>query len=455
LPLYTKLSQLEDEGTPLKVGLIGAGTFGTQLLAQCAHMKGIRLNVVCDLDQERSYRTFAMSGVAREKVEVAEDVDALNGAIEKGVPCMTRSSSDLVHSKVDMIIEATGNVEAGATHAYQSLLNGKHVMMVTVEADVVIGPLLKKMADRAGLVYSLAYGDEPCLAYEIFERATALGLRVIAAGKGTRFIPEFRKSTPDVVFEKYGYTEKSDFKVNPKMFNSFLDGTKHSIEVTAISNMTGLLPDVRGLHFPGLDVREIPDTFSLKSKGGILDSEGVVEAVSSIKLDGSTIDRNLRGGVFCVVEAPSRFLREVMESYGLIIGIIQGTKTGQALLYRPQHLVGIEAPITLAKAAVYHEPTGAPAGWFSEVVTAAKKPLSAGTILDGEGGYTTYGLVEKATVAFDGHLLPFGLSHDATLTRDIPEDGVITYDDVKLRTGSIAANLRMLQDESIKPGVML
>jgi predicted homoserine dehydrogenase-like protein len=239
------------------------------------------------------------------------------------------------------------------------------------------------------------------------------------------------------------------------MFNSFLDGTKHSIEVTAISNMTGLVPDVRGLHFPGLDIKDIPDVFSAKSKGGILDREGVVEAVSSIRPDGTTIERNLRGGVFCVVEAPTSFLREVMESYGLIIGVIQGPRTGQALFYRPQHLVGLEAPISIAKVAIYHEATGAPKGWLSEVVTAAKKPLSPGTLLDGEGGYTTYGLVERADVALDAHLLPFGLSQDATLLREIPEDGLVTYDDVKLKKDSFASNMRVLQNESIRPNVAL
>lgn len=452
MSLADKLAGLEKAGKAFRVGVIGGGTFGTQLVAQSHNMKGIRINVICDLDINRAFGAYELSGISRQRVVHANEVESINQAISEDSPCVTSKSTTLIQSDVDIVVEATGIEEVAARNAYESIMKRKHVVMVSVEADVLVGPLLKKIADNAGVVYTLVYGDEPSLAYEIFERVEALGFRVIASGEGRRYTPEFRKATPDDVFEKFGYKEKSEFKANPKMFNSFLDGTKHSVQETALSNMTGLTPDVRGLHFPAVDLRDIPDTLSLKSKGGILEKEGVVEDVSSIKPNGTTIERNLRGGVFSVVEAPTKFLKEAIESYGIGIGTIQGQKTGQLLVYRPQHLVGLEAPVSLVKIALYKEATGAPRGWFSEVVTAAKKNLKPGMLLDGGGGYMSYGLIERADIAKEQNLLPFGLSPNAEVIRNIPEDKVITYDDVKLNKSSFARELRNLQESSLRPG---
>ena len=436
------------------MGVIGAGTFGTQLIAQSINMKGIRIAGVCDVDLQKAVRAYSLAGVAKEEISDAKDIDSLNKAVEESRPAVTSRSEDLTRSGVDLIVEATGVVGVAVKNAHDSIRNRKHLVLVTVEADVLCGPILKKMADEAGLVYSLVYGDEPSVAFEIFDRAKSLGFRIVAAGKGARFIPEYRKATPDNVFEKYDYAAKGDVKANPKMFNSFLDGTKHSAEMVALSNMSGLTPDVRGMHFPALDLREMPDQLALRSKGGILGSEGVVEVASSIHPDGTAVERSIRGGVYCVVEAASRYLREAMESYGMILGIIMSEKTGYALLYRPQHLVGLEAPISIARVAVYHESTGAPSGWFSEVITVAKKRLTKGTVLDGEGGYTAYGLAERAEVSREGNLLPFGLSQNAVVRREIAEDGAISYDDVELQS-SAALTLRQVQETSVKPGASL
>jgi predicted homoserine dehydrogenase-like protein len=229
------------------------------------------------------------------------------------------------------------------------------------------------------------------------------------------------------------------------MFGSFLDGTKHAIEMAVLSNATGLVPDVRGMHFPAADLREIPDRLCLKAKGGILETEGVVEAISSAHPDGSAVERSIRGGLFAVVAAPDGPAIESLASYGEITGMIVGQRSRQAMIYRPQHFVGHEVPFGIARMMVYKTSIGAPIGRISEVVAVAKKPLKAGTILDGEGGYTVYGLIERAGIARDQTLVPIGLTQGAEVIRDIPEDGMVTHADVRLPE-SFVLGLRKRQD---------
>ena len=440
--LYERLVALERDGKPIKVGIIGAGTFGTQIISQICHIEGMGISAIAELERERATRALNLGGVANESILFAERSEDINGAIQKNQPAVTMSAEELIASEVDVVVEATGNVETGAKNAFRAILNKKHLVMVTVEADVLVGYFLKRLAENAGLMYSTAYGDEPALARELCDWARALGFRVIAAGKGTRFIPEFRKANPDDVPRMYGFTGKD---YNAQMFCSFLDGTKHSIEMAALSNMTGLIPDVRGMHFPAVDLREIPDTLCLKSRGGILEREGVVEAISSMSLDGSYVERSIRGGLYAVVDGMTPFPAESLGSYGEIIGMIIGKKSKHAMIYRPQHFVGHEVPIGIARMMLYGESCGAPIGQISEVVAAAKKNLKPGTILDGEGGYTVYGLIENADTAKAENLVPIGLTQGAEVIGEIPEGGMITYDNVEL-PDSFAMTLRRLQD---------
>jgi predicted homoserine dehydrogenase-like protein len=443
--LYERLVELEKNGTPITVGIIGAGTFGSQIISQTCQIKGMRVSAVADLKRERATRALHLGGIASERTLSAETSADINEAIDKDRPAVTARAEEIIGSKVDVVVEATGSVEIGARHGYSAVMEKKHLVMVTVEADVLVGYLLKKLADNARAIYSLAYGDEPALARELCDWAKALGFRVIAAGKGTRFTKEFRKANPDDVPRLYGFSGKD---YNAQMFCSFLDGTKHAIEMAALSNMTGLVPDVRGMHFPTLDLREIPDKLALKGKGGILEREGVVEAISAIHPDGRFVERSIRGGMYAVIEGMTPFPVESLESYGEIIGMIIGKKSKHAMIYRPQHFVGHEVPLGVARMMLYGESTGAPIGHVSEVVAAAKKNLKPGTILDGEGGYTVYGIIEKADVARAERLLPVGLTEGAEVFHEIPEDGMITYDDVKLRE-SFTLNLRRLQDSLV------
>ena len=442
--IYQRLKALEEQGTPVNVGLIATGTFGTQIVMQTCQMVGIRIAAVAELDPDKARSAYARGGLALERVVDAETPDDINRAIADGHPCVTRDSSALIESDVDVIIEATGSVEAAARHASAAIAARKHVVMVTVEGDVVYGRHLKRLADEVGVLYSAAYGDEPSLAFELWDWASALGFRVVAAGKGTRFLTSFRKANPDDVPRLYGFTG-SDY--NAQMFGSFLDGTKHAIEMCCLSNMSGLVPDVRGMHFPAIDLREMPDKLCHKSKGGILENEGVVEAISAARSDDEEVERNLRGGLYAVIDGAVPAIIESINSYGSITGMITGERSGYAMVYRPQHFIGHEMPLTIARMVLDGETCGCPVGQISEVICAAKKPLKAGDMLDGEGGYTVYGLLERATIAKEEDLLPVGLSQGAILRRDLKEDEVITYADVELPE-STALELRRAQDEA-------
>ena len=444
--LYEALRELEEQRRPIRVGVIGAGTFATQIITQMCRMVGMLAAVVADLKRERATRALNLGGIVGERVTLAETTEAINQAIDQGRSAATSSAAALIDSHVDVVIEATGLVDAAIRHGYDAIQARKHLVMVTVEANVLVGYLLKQLAEENGVIYSMAYGDEPALAYELWDWAKTLGFQVIAAGKGTRFLPEYRKANPDDVPRVYGFTGKD---YNVQMFGSFLDGTKHAIEMTALCNATGLLPDVRGMHMPGLDLREIPEKLCLTSKGGILRTEGVVEAVSSVRRDGSPVERSIRGGVFAVLAAPDGAAIESLASYGEIIGMIIGKQSGQAMVYRPQHFVGHEVPYGIAKMMVHKTPIGVPIGRIAEVVAAAKKRLAPGSILDGEGGYCVYGLIEKAEIARAQNLVPIGLTQGAEVIREIPEDGMVTYENVRLPE-SFALDLRRRQDSRLR-----
>jgi predicted homoserine dehydrogenase-like protein len=442
--LYDRLNQLEENDEPINVGIIGAGTFGTQIIARICHMNGMRVAATADLLIGRAVAALQLGGASTGAIVNCETSSTINDAIRRREFAVTEDPAALIESDVDVVVEATGNAEAGTKHGFDAIAAKKHVVMVTIEADVIVGATLKQLADEAGVIYSLAYGDEPALAVELYEWARTLGFRVIAAGKGTRFIPEFRKATPDDVPRLYGFTGED---YNAQVFCSFLDGTKHAIESVTLSNATGLAVDVRGMHFPAIDLREMPDQLCLKSKGGILNSEGVVEAVSSMRPDKTNVERNVRGGVFAVIDAPDRQAIESMASYDEIIGMMIGKTSGQAMIYRPQHFVGHEMPLGIARMLLSGQSIGAPIGQVSEVVSATKKRLTPGTILDGEGGYTVCGLAERAEIAHEQKLVPIGLTQGAEVLEEIAEEELITYDNVRLKP-SLARDLKQRQDSA-------
>ncbi len=448
MTLVEHLQAREDAGAPVRVGVIGAGRFGTMVVCTLAAMRGMRPSVVADVDGARALQALVDAGFSPDAVVRAGTAAEATAAISHDVPALTEDPDVLIHSGIDVVVEATGLPEVAARHATEAFRWGKHVVMVSVETDVLVGAVLRRMADRAGVVYSAAYGDQPALIHELVEWATALGFQVVAAGKGTKYLPAYRKGTPEDIWERYGADAEHRRGLNPQMYNSFTDGTKSAIEMTAVANMTGLRPDIRGMHFPPAGIEQLPEVLKPAEDGGVLHHSGVVEVVSSLDRDGRPVPHDLRWGVYVVITSSRPYLRRCCAEYGMPVDR-SGT---YAAMYRPYHLVGMELPISIARAVFDREATGAPLPVpVAAVACAAKRPLSPGEVLDGEGGYTVYGLIDDVAVATRERLLPMGLSRGARLIRQVPEDGLVRLDDVAVDTSGPLYSLWQEQTRLVVP----
>ena len=435
-----RLMALEESGRPIRVAIIGCGRFGSMMIAQIMRAPGMEVAVACDLSGQRAADAIRVAGFDEGTPANAGSVSEANDSITRRQPAVTDDSEVAIHADVDVVVEATGDPDVGARHASMAIEAGKHVVMVNVEADVLVGPALRRMADKAGVVYSLAYGDQPAVIEELYDWAASLGFEVVAAGKGTKYLPEYRRGTPDDALVRYGYSpdEAAKGDLNPRMYNSFLDGTKSAVEMCAVANMTGLVPDVPGMHFPPASIDELPSMLVPAEDGGILTRKGVVEIVSCLRADGSDVPNSLRWGVFVVLTVDSPYLRSCLGEYGVAMDS-SGT---YGVMYRPYHLVGMEAPISIARAYLYNEPTGAPKAHVGEVVAGARRSLAPGAVLDGEGGYTVYGVLVEAAQASKEGLIPIGLCHGAKVKQAVGEDQLLSYADVEMREGGFAMRLR-------------
>ena len=413
--LHRLLKQREERGEPLRVGLIGAGKFGSMFLSQVRHTPGMRMVAIADLSPERARDALRRVGWGDAAIASLRFFDDARRMIEE--------------PDVDILIDATGSPSAGITHVLTCCERGKHIVMVNVEADALAGPLLARRAQEAGIVYSLAYGDQPALICEMVDWARACGFEVIAAGKGTKYLPEYHASTPATVWRYYGLTEDDARRggLNAQMFNSFLDGTKSAIEMCAVANATGLnAPE--GLSFPPCGVDELPAVLRPVSEGGVLHQRGQVEVISSLKRDGSPVLRDLRWGVYVVFAGGSEYVERCFKEYGLVTD-----PSGQySALYKPFHLIGLELGISVASVGLRGEPTGAPIGFNADVVATAKRDLAAGEALDGEGGATVYGRVLPAAESLRLEGLPLGLAHHVRLRNAVGAGQTVRWGDVEI-----------------------
>ncbi len=435
--LHRLLQQRESQGKPLRVGLIGAGKFGSMYLSQVRRTPGVRLVAVADLAPDRARAALEKVGWETGRLKAASFADAE----KQGSVFFTDDSLGMIASgHVDIVIDATGSPAAGIRHVLACCEHGKHVIMVNVEADALAGPLLARRAQEAGIVYSLAYGDQPALICEMVDWARAAGFEVIAAGKGTKYLPEYHASTPDTVWPYYGFTPEmvaaGDF--NAQMFNSFLDGTKSAIEMAAVSNATGLLPAPQGLEFPPCGVDDLARVLRPRSEGGMLHHRGQVEVISSLERDGRPVFRDLRWGVYVTFAADSDYVQRCFKEYGLVTDP-SGNYTS---LYKPYHLIGLELGISVASVGLRREPTGAPHDWHGDVVATAKRALRSGEMLDGEGGHTVYGRLMAARESVAGGYLPLGLAHKVKLKADIPAGQPVRWQDVSFDDGAEAVRFR-------------
>lgn len=436
---------------PVRVGLIGVGKFGSMYLAQARTTPGIQIVGVADLAVEKTTNTLTMLGWSPEQLVHTNTASRINDVAATGRTAIAGNALELIDADLDVMVESTGSPEAGAQHALLSIDRGQHVVMVTVEADALVGPMLRRQAERAGVAYSFAYGDQPALVCELVDWARTCNLEVVAAGKGTRHLPHYHYSTPDTVFESYGIDKELESDLNAKMFNSFLDGTKSAIEMAVVSNATGLAPQAEGLSFPPVGVEQLPEVLKPRSEGGILDRSGTVEVVSSLRKDGSPVPGDLRWGVYVVFHAASDYLQKCLRQYG-----VQTDRSGRyASLYRPYHLVGLELGISVAWAVLRNTPTGASQQLVADVASCAKRDLNQGEQLDGEGGFTVYGKLMPVADSLRSRSLPIGLAGGARLARSIQRDRILTYEDVTLPSGSPLLSLRRQLEEEARRGQKL
>jgi len=404
--------------SPVRVGLIGAGKFGSMFLAQVPTTPAIEIAAIADLDPARARR--ACEAVGWDAPRIAGTAFLEDGA------AMAREID------LDVVIEATGSPLAGIRHARAAIAARRHVVMVNVEADALVGPLLAAEARAAGVVISMAYGDQPALVAELVEWARDCGFPVVAAGKGTKYLPGYHELTPDRVWDHYGITAEGARAagMNSQMFTSFMDGTKSAIEMAAIANSCGLDAPAMGLAFPPCGVDDLPHVLRPREDGGILDAKGMVEVVACDERDGRPVFRDLRWGVYVVVEAPNPYSAACFAQYG-----VKTDRTGRyAALYRPCHLIGLELGRSVLRAARDGRPTGSVTEFRADVMAVAKRDLKPGDRLDGEGGYAAYGRVAPAARAMAEGALPIGLAHDAVVRPPIARGEVIRWDAVEIDT---------------------
>ena len=437
LNLHAKLLEREAAGRPVTVGLIGAGKFGTMFLAQVRRTRGMHLVGVADLNTERARSQLRGCGWSEERFSAPSPGDALRS----GRTHVTADADALIgFPDIEVMIEATGDPKNGIRFALKSIEHGKHIVMVNVEADVVAGPLLARRAAAADVLYSLAWGDQPALICEHVDWARACGFEVVAAGKGTRYHPSFHQSTPDTVWGNFGLAPEKAARggMNPKMFNSFIDGTKSGIEMTAVCNATGLVPQPDGLSFPPSSVYDLARVCKPRSAGGTLALSGTTEVVSSLNRDMTPVANHLQMGTYVVVKAGHDYVRHCAEEYHLL----PDENFEHIALYRPTHMIGLELGISVASIALRKEPTGAPTGFRSDLVATAKRKLKVGEMLDGEGGYCVWGKQWPAERSLEMGFLPLGLAHNVKLKREISPGEPLRWADVEYDRNDLAVKIR-------------
>jgi len=437
MSLIHQLKARAAQGNPVRVAVIGAGKFGSMYLSQAPRTPGIHLVAVADLSPARAHASLARVGWEAPRYAAK----SLQEAARSGQTFITDDADAMIKSDfVDIVIDATGSPAAGIHHALLCSENRKHIIMVNVEADVLAGPLLARRAADAGVIYSMASGDQPALIAELVDWARTIGLEVICAGKGTKYLPIYHQSTPETVWGHYGFSEAqvNGADLNAQMFNSFLDGTKSALEMAAVANGCDLNVPTDGLLFPPCGVDDLPHILRPTVDGGTLPKKGMVEVVSSIERDGRPVYRDLRWGVYAVFEAPSEYVRQCFAQYGL-----KTDSTGRyAAMYKPYHLIGLELGISVATIAVRGEATGATTDWRGDVAATAKRLLKAGEKLDGEGGFTVYGKLMQAADSLRLGALPIGLAHNMVLKNDVPAGRPVCWSDVDFDPSKQAVSVR-------------
>ena len=412
---------------PVRVGLIGAGKFGSMILSQARHIEGLIISAVADLNVEKAKYSFNRVGWDTSNCFAT----SINDAMVSGRTWITENAADILKiPEIECVIEATGDPLFGVRHALMAIENTKHVIMVNVEADVLCGPYLNQKAIENNVVFSMAYGDQPAALCELVDWVRTNGFELVAAGKGMNFQPHYRYSTPDTVWDYFGWTkeEVSTGDFNPKMYNSFTDGTKAAIEMAAVANATGLDCPEDGLSFYPAGIHDLSTIFKPIANGGRLAKSGLVDIAASRERDGRNVYNNICYGMFVTFKAPNKYTRDCFRQYGLLTD-----ETGwYASMWRPFHMIGLETNTSILSTVLRNEPTGSSLFWNGDAVATAKHDLSIGDILDGEGGYCVWAKAIPAKVSSKIRALPIGLAHNVKLKNPVKKDEIVSIDDVEL-----------------------
>ena len=425
--LFQELYRLDETRKPIRIGVSGAGWMGSGFVTQVERMKGMHVNVIADQDTASAWKVFETLGYGRDDIVYAESRSQAEEALRKSKRVITGSyalASQL--DQVDIVVDATPSPAVGAETAHACIENGKDVVLVNIEADVTIGRILKHLAQKAGVLYTVSSGDEPGCIMELYDFVTSLGYEPIVAGKGKNN-PLDASANPDTVAESARKADKDPWQVA-----SYVDGTKTMFEMTCTANATGFVPMKRGMTGPEADLSTVSEIFALKEDGGITPLPGIVDFVQ-----GSA----MAGGVFISVRVEDPRINDDL----IYLKVGKGT---YFTFFRPYHLWFLEAPISVARAFLHRQTTLVPRDEpVAEVLTIAKKNLRAGDILDDFGGYTFYGRNDRAETARALNALPVGLAPGARLTADVPKDQVITYRHVELDESRVLVKLRRDQDK--------
>lgn len=444
--LFSMLNHREAGGQPIRVGMIGAGKFGSMYAAQAVRTPGIHLAAIVDLDPSRARENLSRVGWDENIFSMAD----LETALQKRGCWITDNAAKVIEDpRLDVIVECTGHPSAAIEHCLMAFAAQKDIINVTVEADAFCGPILAQKAREAGVIYSLAYGDQPALACELVDWARTSGFPVIAAGRGHKWLPHYRQSTPETVWDHWGLTAEQAARggLNPKMFNAFLDGSKPAIECAAIANATGLYAPQDGLSYPPGSADDIPTLMRPKELGGVLERRGLVECVSSITREGVPIANDLRKGVWVSIEADTDYIKHCFEEYKVVTD-----PSGRFMsAHKKWHLIGLELGVSVASVVLRREATGNAVCFHADAVARTKRPLAKGELLDGEGGTTVAGHLMNASDSLARNALPLGLAHDVVLIRNLPQDAIVTWDDVHITHSTSAMKLRKELENSFKP----
>ena len=425
--LARDLAARAETGKPIRIGLVGAGEMGTDIVSRVAHMRGIEIGAISELNPQAAGRSVTIAYGDPDRAQASNTTDELNAVIESGRIATTNKVETLLESGlIDVVIDATGIPSVGAEIGLSAMERGKHLVMMNVEADVTIGAYLAAEARRLGVVYSLGAGDEPSSCMELIEFVSAMGHRIISAGKGKNN-PLNIDATPDLYA-----AEAAQRHMNPRMLVEFVDGSKTMVEMAAIANATGLTPDKPGMHGPACSREDLNKVLVPASAGGLLSSnEGRVDF---------TIGKGVAPGVFVVAEMDHPRIRERMED-------LKMGKGPYFTFFRPYHLTSLEVPLTCARAVLYGKADMVPMPVpVAEVCAVAKRDLAVGDKLDQIGEYCYRAWIMTVPEARVSGGIPCGLLTGAVVTAPIAKGALITYANTALPKGSKIAELRRRQD---------